>query len=100
MTQRKVPRRCLTCGQLTTNGTRCALHDRGGAGSTERRGYGAAYQRERAALLTTHPRCYLCDQPATTTDHVPPLRDFPSPEQWHGELKPCCARHNYGWRNR
>ena len=87
------PRRCLTCGTPTTNGTRCPAHTRT---TRQAKGYGATYQVARTALLAGRPLCWKCDQLATTADHVPPLRSYPSPDLWRGVLKPACAKHNYG----
>ena len=90
-------RRCLRCGTLTDGASYCPPHDLRRRGSTAR-GYGAAYQAARRALLAAAPVCWLpdCDQPATTADHQPPLRSFASPELWRGELRPACRRHNDG----
>ena len=93
------PRHCLVCGALST-GSRCPDHDHRARGTTAR-GYGAAYQRQRRAVLAGNPRCWHlgCNSPATTTDHVPPLRSVLDPADWRGELRPACAPHNYNWSN-
>ena len=89
-----VQRRCLVCGGLSSS-SRCPRHDYRAHGTTAR-GYGAAYQRARAALLAARPSCWRCGEPATTADHVPPLRSVPNPADWRGVLRPACERCNYG----
>ena len=88
-----VPRPCIVCGALS-RGTRCPAHTQ-----RQARGYTDAYRIERTALLAGNPSCWKCPAPATTADHVPPLRSAPTPAEWRGVLKPACARHNYGWRS-
>lgn len=39
-----------------------------------RRGYGAAWQKRRAAFLATHPYCEDCGAKATDVDHIPSRR--------------------------
>jgi hypothetical protein len=87
-------RRCLVCGVLSS-GSRCPAHDHRAKGTTAR-GYGAAYRAARARLLASSPACWRCGEPATTADHVPPLRTFADPAEWRGVLRPACARCNYG----
>lgn len=90
----RVRRHCIVCGVLTA-GSRCAQHDYRAMGAAAR-GYGAEYRRRRALVLEGNPRCHRCDAPATTADHVPPLRAFADPADWRGELLPACATCNYG----
>jgi 5-methylcytosine-specific restriction protein A len=71
-------RPCLerNCPNLTS-GSRCALHARRSTDSrpsSSRRGYDRDYQRKRVALLGNGARCVYCGKPATTVDHVKPLR--------------------------
>ncbi|MFB7905219.1 HNH endonuclease signature motif containing protein [Kitasatospora sp. NPDC056076] len=82
-------RPCLVCGRLTRNPSRCDQHqaewqteqDRR-RGSATQRGYGAAYQRNAAAVLADHRRTHgaVCPgysapaHPSTdlTVDHILP----------------------------
>jgi 5-methylcytosine-specific restriction endonuclease McrA len=66
---------------------------------TTARGYGWAYQQERARLLAAGPACVYCSAPATTADHRPPLSSFADPADWVGELVPACKRCNFGRYN-
>lgn len=65
------------------------------AGDTTARGYGAAYQRDRARLLASGPMCWRgCGRLATTADHVPPLathRDVHVHGSGCCQLLPACA---------
>lgn len=65
--------------------------------ASNRRGYGQAYRRARAALLANNPPCHWCGQPATTADHEPPMEVC---GYEHLNLVPACARCNYGRRNK
>lgn len=49
----------------------------------------AAYRRTAAALRGLP--CLECGNPATHTDHQPPLSTFPHPNLWQGTLLPHCA---------
>jgi|GEM_PF-2308927 len=93
----KVPRACLRCGTPTLNGTYCIAHDLRKRGD-EARGYGQAYRQLRTQLRARRLQCWICGAPATTADHVPPLRSVSSPELWHGELRPACQPCNSGHR--
>jgi hypothetical protein len=93
-------RRCLTCGQPTTatRCTRCARNnDRTRRPAPADRGYDAAYQADRTAILATNPLCVIglegCTITATTLDHDPPLAHFP-PGQWRGKYRPACHHCN------
>ena len=75
-------RACLEPGcPMLTSRTRCALHERlrqRRRGTPTQRGYDAAYQRARRALLSVAERCAWCGQPPRprdplTADHVVPL---------------------------
>ena len=90
----RVRRHCIVCGVLTAS-SRCPAHDYRKQGNTAR-GYGADYVQARRLVLAGSPSCWKCGRPATTADHVPPLRAFADPSQWRGELKPACAKCNYG----
>ena len=87
------------CSALT-NATRCAAHerqrDRARRPTTQ---YGGAYQRNRAIVLSGQPRCYVlgCITPATTADHIRPLRDGGSHDV--ANLRASCVRHNSGRRD-
>lgn len=65
------------CGKLTDQ-TRCPRHRRRAwrttTSSRHARGYDAAWQRTRAAVLQDEPVCRACRQhAATTVDHIVPL---------------------------
>lgn len=73
--------KCVDCGQAPrTNRVRCRPCARKAdrrRGSRQKRGLGAAYQRERRRVVTPDAVCYLCGQPARpddpmTGDHVIP----------------------------
>lgn len=66
--------------------------------TTTARGYGASYQRARAALLASRPRCHWCGATATTADHEPPLHTVGNPLAWRGRLLPACGPCNFGRR--
>lgn len=42
-------------------------------------------------------RCYLCSQPATTRDHIPPVGFFPPPRPSNLITVPCCQRCNVAY---
>lgn len=94
---------CLDCGQLSDE-ARCPVHRRAQNREREARPGRALYRdpvylRNRALLLAGNPPCYRpdCDQPATTADHIIPIR--------HGgtnalsNLRPACRPHNSDWRH-
>ena len=65
-------------------------------GSSTHRGYGAAYQRARQALLADSPACHWCGRPgADTADHLPSLVEAGRP---HLQLVPSCGPCNFGRR--
>jgi 5-methylcytosine-specific restriction protein A len=92
-------RRCIDCGTLAGDATRCPVcvvrRDRR-RGSATARGYGADYRRLRSLVVVAGAVCWRCGAPATTADHVPPLRSVAHPSLWVGELRPACTRCNYG----
>lgn len=61
-------RPCLTCGNLSTNGSYCPIHQpRTGRGSTRQ------WRNIRLAVLQRdHYRCQQCGRPANHVDHVIP----------------------------
>lgn len=84
---------------VLTERTRCAEHER--QRERTRRPttqYGGAYLRNRAIVLSGSPRCYApgCPTPATTADHIRPLRDGGTHDLWN--LRPSCVKHNSGRR--
>jgi len=93
-------RPCLSCGRLSTNGTRCPdctkarqkARDlaRGNAGL---RGYDGEYQRNRKVVLANSPRCTYCPAPATTADHRLALSR--GGDNSLENLVPACAACNY-----
>jgi hypothetical protein len=86
------------CQRLALPGkARCSSHnaERSRArdrrrGTRQQRGYDAAYERARAALLASGPACRWCGAPATTADHYPPL----ATGHWSGSYLPACRRCN------
>lgn len=95
-------RPCLEPGCPTlTDRTRCTAHerDRDRRRQAARPGYGGDYPRNRSQVLAGDPPCYApgCAAPATTADHIVPLRDGGS-HALHN-LRPSCPRHNSGRRD-
>lgn len=103
------PRVC-SCGSVVASGKRCACeivrdrdrkarHDQTRPTANER-GYGAKWREARAAFLTKHPRCEMCDQPATVVDHKTPhkgnMRLFWDRSNWQG----LCAHHHNSTKQR
>ena len=93
-----LPRRCLDCGQLTRNGSRCqqcarrreAQRQRG---TTTQRGYGASWQAiSRSVLDRDGYRCRYCGQPASTVDHIIPKAHGGTDDR--SNLVACCRSCN------
>lgn len=93
-------RPCLDCRVATTR-TRCPSCQRqwDRQRTAHRTGYGGDYPRNRALVLAASDRCYVagCTTPATTADHIVPLRDGGSHDV--GNLRSSCVRHNSGRRD-
>ena len=71
---RKFPGACLEPGcPVITRETRCPAHQPRRLG-TSQRGYGTAWQAIRLEVLRQEPYCRRCGAPATTVDHILPLR--------------------------
>jgi hypothetical protein len=51
----------------------------------------AKAQLMRALRAGTPYACWVCGQPATSPDHVPPVHSAASPQAWVGELRPACG---------
>lgn len=87
-----------SCPALTER-TRCAQHERQrDRGRRPPDQYPHRYRVNRAIVLAGEPRCYVpgCTTPATTADHIVPLRDGGSHDT--DNLRPSCVRHNSGRR--
>lgn len=57
--------------------------------------YSSDYQRARARILASKPKCHWgCGRDATTADHVPPVAEVGP----HLNLVPACSVCNYGRR--
>jgi 5-methylcytosine-specific restriction endonuclease McrA len=65
---------CTTCGELLEIRDLAGHVDRHRPNASER-GYGAAWQRIRAAHLAIEPDCRSCGEPATDVDHIVRKRD-------------------------
>ncbi|NTU59658.1 MAG: HNH endonuclease [Deltaproteobacteria bacterium] len=110
MSPQAAPRPCTWpgCGALVRGASRCPRHaaetrrqvdDR--RGSSAQRGYGARWQKVRAAYLSAHPLCVRCEEagrvvPATIVDHIIPHRGdwgfFWDTRNWQGLCKACHDR--------
>jgi 5-methylcytosine-specific restriction enzyme A len=97
-TMTALPRRCLDCGQLTRNGSRCQQCSRRrdqqrNRGTTTQRGYGSTWQAiSRSVLDRDGYRCRYCGQPATTVDHIIPKARGGSDDP--SNLVACCRSCN------
>ena len=73
-------RPCLDCGRVTTNGSRCTVHQSAllrrrsaSRGTRQQQGYGADWQRARIVVLNRDGWvCHYCGRPANTVDHIQP----------------------------
>lgn len=121
------PKPCLHpgCGALVRDGSgRCPVHQAQrqqqvkeqaarydkARGTSSSRGYGAKWQRARAAYLLAHPLCVRCQaegrvEPATVLDHIKPHKGdqalFWDSGNWQALCKPChdskTASEDGGW---
>ena len=70
----RLPRPCLDCGTLTTNGPRCEAHalqaERARSRQRGRRHYTGTYDRDAKQLRATATACHWCPRPFTDTDPV------------------------------
>lgn len=93
-------RPCIDCRRPTPR-TRCPECQRRWDRERQARrpGYGGEYQANRAIVLAGDPPCYVigCTTPATTADHIRPLRDGGTHDLWN--LRPSCVKHNSGRRD-
>jgi len=90
---------CIDCGRPGVR-SRCPSCTRSRRGTTTERGYGHAYQVERAAVLAEATHCSICEEPFTednpaTGGHLVAIRDGGTLADGIG---PHCRRCNYGWR--
>lgn len=79
--------------------SRCEVHAKKRKRESERRrpsaakrGYDGKWRRIRAAYLRKHPNCVVCDEPATTVDHIISRRDGGT-DRWEN-LQALCHRHH------
>jgi len=71
---RKLASSCAQPGcAIITRESRCPAHQRQRPNAAQR-GYGTAWQHLRLEVLGGEPLCRKCGAPATTVDHVIPLR--------------------------
>lgn len=92
------PKACIDCGQPAKEAVcpRCqakrparGFHNHDGSGSNVARGYGSDWQRARAIVLFTHPRCQYCERmPSTEVDHLIPK--YKGGTDDIGNLRACC----------
>ena len=110
----KIARVCWVplCGRIN-----CTIHGERPASvrppdtrpSAARRGYGARWQRIRAAFLAAHPYCQDCGAPSAIPDHIPSRRTLvargvpdPDTDQYlHARCQTChnkkTNREDGGW---
>ena len=99
---------CLTCGQLSHNGTRCpscqAVRDRAreqarGRPNATARGYGSAWQATSRQMIARHPWCTICGTTTDlTVDHI--LAKANGGTDAISNLQVMCRRHNSSKRDR
>ena len=68
-----------SCAAIVRGARFCPAHTRLGRGTAQERGYGARWQKARAAFLAAHPLCVNCKRngrltPARVVDHIVPHR--------------------------
>jgi len=100
----KIARVCWVplCGRIncTIHGPRpVSVRPRDTRPTAASRGYGARWQRIRAAFLAAHPYCEDCGAPATDVDHVPSrrilvARGVPDPDADEYLHSRCHAHHS------
>jgi 5-methylcytosine-specific restriction protein A len=86
------------CPHVAVDRGRCRQHQQ--RGTTSQRGYGSAYQRQRARYLREHPTCITCGQPATTVHHVNHDASTPAgldQRRWQPMCLTCNSREAAGW---
>lgn len=87
-----LPRACLDCGKITTNGSRCkrceARRNRARGTAVQRYGEGW-HEISRRVIARDHGICHLCGQPgADTADHL-----IPRSRGGRSEMKNLAAAH-------
>lgn len=88
----KLPKPCLSCGDLTTNASKCDA-----CGSTTARGYGASWQRLSAQVIAEEGCCRDCGHRGSrgnplTCDHIVPKASGGTDDR--SNLCCRCRRHN------
>ena len=113
----RAPRVCAEddCTAPAHNGNRCEphrlaqrkTHDQRRP-NAHQRGYDKHWQRTRSAYLASHPRCCVCNQPATDVDHIDGMGpSSPRGHDWSNLQAMCHACHTRktnthdggGWRS-
>lgn len=87
-----LPRPCLTCNELTTNGSYCPKHS-----TTTARGYGTSWQKISRLVIAEEGQCRDCGttgEPGNplTCDHVVPKALGGTDDRWNLVCR--CRRHN------
>ena len=75
----RLPEPCLTCGRLSTNGSRCPVHAQAKeaqwesmrqARKDETKQYAGSYRRLASIVRRTATHCHLCGQPFQRGDRI------------------------------